>query len=356
MRSGTAAAEDADTAASCGDSGGDGGRRGGGGRGGWRVGRRGGRRGRRGERGADQADVRHAAAQPCAALRRPRRPACVRACRRVPALCATPPSAQHGKSTRDALLVSAGVAAAVAVYVVVHEHRRKSKKVQRARANEPIPKDTLLKILSRSAEAAKVVITKLRVEIGKMQAQRGLSDEQATMIFNQNFEVHLDRVIAEIRAQFGVTEKAMDASFKLHQGDADVKAAIHSMRVHRADGRRTAAAAAARRAPAAAAAAAARSGRSRCPPADAREAARDREVQQRHAEEGAAPGEGEDRARARRGRPAVDPAELSALRRRSRSRCSASTASPTAVLAAVEHCLRATTPPSRRCSSRSRAP
>ena len=134
-------------------------------------------------------------------------------------------------STRDALLVSAGVAAAVAVYVVVHEHRRKSKKVQRARANEPIPKDTLLKILSRSAEAAKVVITKLRVEIGKMQAQRGLSDEQATMIFNQNFEVHLDRVIAEIRAQFGVTEKAMDASFKLHQGDADVKAAIHSMRV-----------------------------------------------------------------------------------------------------------------------------
>ena len=134
-------------------------------------------------------------------------------------------------STRDALLVSAGVAAAVAVYVVVHEHRRKSKKVQRARANEPIPKDTLLKILSRSAEAAKVVITKLRVEIGKMQSQRGLSDEQATMIFNQNFEVHLDRVIAEIRAQFGVTEKAMDASFKLHQGDADVKAAIHSMRV-----------------------------------------------------------------------------------------------------------------------------
>ena len=90
------------------------------------------------------------------------------------------------------------------------------------------------------------------------------------MIFNQNFEVHLDRVIAEIRAQFGVTEKAMDASFKLHQGDADVKAAIHSMRVlgtaqtpppnGGGGGARRALRAAA------AAAAAARSGRSRCPP------------------------------------------------------------------------------------------
>ena len=223
----------------------------------------GGRRGRRGE-----------------AARRPgRRPSCGATSQAVllsvcgllclPSPCSLRNSLRQRNDVvhRDALLFPLA-SPAVAVYVVVHGHRRKSKRVQRARANGH-PEGHAAEDLSRSAEAAKVVITKLRVEIGKMQAQRGLADEQATMIFNQNFEVHLDRVIAEIRAQFGVTEsdgrvvQAPPGRRRRQGGDP-----LDARARHRAD------AAAERRrrrqrlrqALRAAAAAAARSGRSRCPP------------------------------------------------------------------------------------------
>ena len=64
-----------------------------------------------------------------------------------------------------------------------------------------------------------------------MQQQRSLSDEQALQLFQQNFEHSLDQLIAAIRNQYKVTEKAMDASFKLHQGDPEVQQAIQSMRM-----------------------------------------------------------------------------------------------------------------------------
>ncbi|KOO24506.1 hypothetical protein Ctob_002771 [Chrysochromulina tobinii] len=106
-------------------------------------------------------------------------------------------------------------------YVVVHEHRRKQKKVLRELALAPISKEMLLKILNKSAEASKAVIEKIRMEVRNIQQQRNLSDEHALQLFQQNFEHSLDQLIAAIRSQYKVTEKAMDSSFKIHQSDPE---------------------------------------------------------------------------------------------------------------------------------------
>jgi hypothetical protein len=50
-------------------------------------------------------------------------------------------------------------------------------------------------------------------------------------LFQQNFEHSLDQLIGAIRNQFKVTEKAMDASFKMHQADPEVQQAIQNMRM-----------------------------------------------------------------------------------------------------------------------------
>lgn len=116
-------------------------------------------------------------------------------------------------------------------YVVVHEHRRKQKKVLRELALAPISKEMLLKILNKSAEASKAVIEKIRMEVRNIQQQRNLSDEHALQLFQQNFEHSLDQLIAAIRSQYKVTEKAMDSSFKIHQSDPEVQQAIQNMRM-----------------------------------------------------------------------------------------------------------------------------
>ena len=56
-----------------------------------------------------------------------------------------------------ALAVTAG-----ALYVLVHEARRKHKKAIKLAAEEPISKEMLLKILNKSAEASKTVIERVR--------------------------------------------------------------------------------------------------------------------------------------------------------------------------------------------------
>ena len=139
-----------------------------------------------------------------------------------PLLSSRRPSPHHPQA--------AGAVAAGTIYVLVHEARRKRKKEARLAAEAPISKEMLLKILTRSAEASKAVIEKIRVEVRKLQAQKGLSDEHALQIFQQNFEHSLDQLIGAIRNQCKVTEKAMDASFKLHQNDPEVQQAIQNMR------------------------------------------------------------------------------------------------------------------------------
>ena len=63
-----------------------------------------------------------------------------------------------------------------------------------------------------------------------MQQAKNLPDDQALMLFQQNFEHSLDQLIGAIRNQYNVTEKAMDASFKQHQSDPEVQQAIQNMR------------------------------------------------------------------------------------------------------------------------------
>ena len=49
-------------------------------------------------------------------------------------------------------------------------------------------------------------------------------------LFQQNFEHSLDQMIGAIRNQYKVSEKSMDASFKMHQSDPEVQRAIQNMR------------------------------------------------------------------------------------------------------------------------------
>ena len=134
----------------------------------------------------------------------------------------------------DAVNVGLALTAAVGlgtIYVLLHEKKRKRKKLERALKDQPITKDQLLKILNKAAENSKVVVDKIRVEVRKVQVARNLSDEQTMQLFQQNFEHSLDQLIGAIRNQFNVTEKAMDASFKQHQNDPEVQQAIQNMRM-----------------------------------------------------------------------------------------------------------------------------
>ena len=63
-----------------------------------------------------------------------------------------------------ALAVTAG-----ALYVLVHEARRKHKKAIKLAAEEPISKEMLLKILNKSAEASKTVIERVRTFFSQAQ-------------------------------------------------------------------------------------------------------------------------------------------------------------------------------------------
>jgi len=117
------------------------------------------------------------------------------------------------------------------VYVLLHEQRRKRKKLERQMREQPISKEMLLKILNKAAESSKVVVEKIRSEVRRVQAARNLSDEQTMQLFQQNFEHSLDQLIGHIRTSFKVTEKAMDSSFKMYANDPEVKEAIQMMRL-----------------------------------------------------------------------------------------------------------------------------
>ncbi|KAL1502900.1 hypothetical protein AB1Y20_010973 [Prymnesium parvum] len=134
-------------------------------------------------------------------------------------------------SRAEMVCYAVGALAAGALYIAIHERRRKQKKELKLRRDAPIAKELLLQILNKSAEASKAVIERIRVEVQKIQQQKNLSSEQAHQLFQQNFEHSLDQLIGAIRTQHKVSEKAMDSSFKQHQNDPAVRAAIQNMRV-----------------------------------------------------------------------------------------------------------------------------
>ena len=100
-----------------------------------------------------------------------------------------------------------GLAAAMGVgtlYVLMHEKKRKRKKMEQHLKDQPISKEMLLKILHKAADNSKLVVDKIRVEVRKAQAARNLSDEQTMQLFQQNFEHSLDQLIGAIRSSFNV--------------------------------------------------------------------------------------------------------------------------------------------------------
>ena len=133
--------------------------------------------------------------------------------------------------TRTMVTLGLGALVCGTVYVLMHERKRKRKKIARLAEDQPITKEMLLRILNKSAEHSKSIIERIHVEIRKIKEARKLSDQQAMVLFQQNFEHALDQLIGAIRKQYNVTEKAMDAAFKQHQEDPQVMAAIQSMRV-----------------------------------------------------------------------------------------------------------------------------
>ena len=54
-----------------------------------------------------------------------------------------------------------GALACGAVYVLLHERKRKRKKAQRLQMEQPISKEVLLKILNKSADHSKAIIEKV---------------------------------------------------------------------------------------------------------------------------------------------------------------------------------------------------
>lgn len=65
-------------------------------------------------------------------------------------------------SRLEAVALASAVVAAGAVYVMVHEARRKRKKAEKVAREAPISKEMLLTILSKSAEASKAVVERVR--------------------------------------------------------------------------------------------------------------------------------------------------------------------------------------------------
>jgi predicted metal-dependent hydrolase len=131
----------------------------------------------------------------------------------------------------NAVMGFAAVIGVGTLYVLLHEKKRKRKKLEKQLQDQPISKELLLKILHRAADNSKIVVDKIRVEVRKAQVAKNLSDEQTMQLFQTNFEHSLDQLIGAIRSSFNVTEKAMDTSFKQHQGDPEVQEAIQNMRV-----------------------------------------------------------------------------------------------------------------------------
>lgn len=82
-------------------------------------------------------------------------------------------------SARTYALAAAAAVAAGAVYVLVHERRRKAKKEQQRRMEQPIPKEMLVEILQEASVEATKFAEQIGVWVTKMQAEHGLTEENA---------------------------------------------------------------------------------------------------------------------------------------------------------------------------------
>mmetsp|Transcript_8556 Transcript_8556/g.29203 ORF Transcript_8556/g.29203 Transcript_8556/m.29203 type:complete len:262 (+) Transcript_8556:53-838(+) len=128
-------------------------------------------------------------------------------------------------------LLATGLAVAVgALYVVIHERRRKAKKELQRKMEQPISKDQLVEILQEASGEAAKFAAQIGAWVAKVQQEHGLTDEKANQLRQQKFESTLDEVINTIRKKKGVGEKMMDLAFRQHMEDKDVQAALTIIR------------------------------------------------------------------------------------------------------------------------------
>mmetsp|Transcript_43919 Transcript_43919/g.103186 ORF Transcript_43919/g.103186 Transcript_43919/m.103186 type:complete len:258 (+) Transcript_43919:57-830(+) len=123
-----------------------------------------------------------------------------------------------------------GAVAAIGLYVVVHERKRKAKKEVLRKLETPIGKDMLVEILHEASGEATKFAVQISEWVAKMQQEHALTEERVHQLRQQRFEATLDEVINRIRQKKGVSEKVMDAAFREHVNDKDVQEALSHIR------------------------------------------------------------------------------------------------------------------------------
>jgi hypothetical protein len=128
-----------------------------------------------------------------------------------------------------------------ALYVLVHEYRRKEKRRLReakAAAAErhspskagPIGRARLIAILEESAAAAYQLIEQTRRLVVQKSQQDGCSLEKAVEELQKDFEKAMEAVVGAIRQNHSVTEQQMTQAMMANQADLEVQAALAALR------------------------------------------------------------------------------------------------------------------------------
>lgn len=144
----------------------------------------------------------------------------------------------------------AGVIAAACfagtVYVLVHEHRRKAKKVRRlaleaagggegsssgaAAASSGLSAAKLIEILTESSIAAYQLIEQTRKAVHEKHVATNRPLEDCVDELQKNFESSMEVVLGAVRQKHGVSEQLFSEAMQSHSSDPAVKAAVEQLR------------------------------------------------------------------------------------------------------------------------------
>jgi len=144
----------------------------------------------------------------------------------------------HSAAQKAALAVGAFAAAVAvgAIYVTVHESRRKAKKAKKEaaqkgeRSSDGLSAEQLIAVLKESACAAYQLIEQTRKMVHEKHVQTGQPLEQCVDELQKNFESAMETVIGSIRAKHGVSEQQMTASMVANTNVAEVAQAVTELR------------------------------------------------------------------------------------------------------------------------------
>jgi len=144
------------------------------------------------------------------------------------------------KTTLQVAGVVAFAAAAGTTYVLIHEHRRRSKKGRKAEGDcavsgagsscNSLQPEQLVRLLTECAHSAYQLIEQTRKMVHEKHASTGQKLEDCVDELQRGFESAMETVMASIRAKHGVEEAAMSAAMQLHAGVPEVASAVTALR------------------------------------------------------------------------------------------------------------------------------